>query len=265
VAATAVTSWRHGIGAVHTSSATMAGTRAVLQGEGCFMGTYTMSDILANRPGIAQIAVGTAAYGDERHTWIDGDMETPEPVDVSFEDGILALLPILYRVGYQLTHRHHDAEDLAQETVARALSRRAQFHPGTNLRAWLLTIERSIFLNCYRRVRNAPPVQSMDAADETTLYGTRGMRASSSAEHVLMHGRIDDEIVDALRTLPAHYRAAVLLFDVHGLSYAEIAQQTGCALGTVMSRLHRGRALLRRALAGPGSAANTPVVLSTAA
>jgi RNA polymerase sigma-70 factor, ECF subfamily len=229
------------------------------------MGTHTMSDMLINWPGMARTAVGTAAGGDERHARTDGDMETPEPGDVSFEDGILALLPILYRVGYQLTHRHHDAEDLAQETVARALSRSAQFHPGTNLRAWLLTIERSIFLNGCRRVRNCPPVQSMDAADETTLYGTRGMRASSSAEHVLMHGRIDDEIVDALRELPEHYRVVVLLSDVHGLSYAEIAQQTGCVMGTVMSRLHRGRALLRRALAGPGSDANTPVVLSTAA
>jgi RNA polymerase sigma-70 factor (ECF subfamily) len=88
----------------------------------------------------------------------------------------------------------------------------------------------------------------MDNLDENTLYGSSAVSASPSAEHVLLHGRIDDEIVDALGSLPEHYRRAVLLCDVQGLSYAEIAQQMGCALGTVMSRLHRGRALLRQAL-----------------
>jgi RNA polymerase sigma-70 factor (ECF subfamily) len=162
-----------------------------------------------------------------------------------------------------LTRRPYDAEDLVQETVARALAYRAQFHPGTNLRSWLLTIERSIFLNSHRRVRYAPQLQSMDNLDETTLYSASGVNASPSAEHVLLHGRIDDEVVDALRALPEHYRRAVLLCDVQGLSYAEIAQQMGCALGTVMSRLHRGRALLRQLLTELHRHANAPVTLPT--
>ena len=203
-------------------------------------------------------------HGDEQHTGIDGVRETPGPSDESFEDGIVAHLPILHRVALRLTRQHHDAEDLVQETVARALAHQAQFHRGTNLRAWLLTIERSIFLSTRRRMRQAPPPQSMDAVDESTLYGTGGMRSSPSAEHVLLHGRIDDALVEALRTLPAHYRVAVLLCDVQGLSCAEGAQQMGCALGTVMSRLHRGRALLRQTLAKPGSASDAPVALPTA-
>jgi RNA polymerase sigma-70 factor, ECF subfamily len=206
----------------------------------------------------------SAEHGDEQHTWIDGVRETPGPSDESFEDGILVHLPILHHVALRLTRRHHDAEDLVQETVARALAHQAQFQRGTNLCAWLLTIERSIFLNAHRRMRQAPPLQSMDAVDESTLYGTGAMHSSPSAEHVLLHGRIDDAIVEALRTLPAHYRVAVLLCDVQGLSYAEIAQQMGCALGTVMSRVHRGRALLRQMLARPGSASDAPVELPPA-
>src|SRR5207237_120675 len=138
-----------------------------------------------------------------------------------------------------------------------------QFHPGTNLRSWLLTIERSIFLNSRRSVRHAPQLQSMDNLDENTLYGLSAMSASPGAEHVLLRGQIDDRIVDALRTLPEHYRMAVLLRDVQGLSYAEMAQQMGCAVGTVMSRLHRGRALLRQMLTEVHSHSNAPVTLPT--
>jgi len=230
------------------------------------MGTHTMSETSTNRLRIVPASVAPSAeQGDEQCARIDGVIETPGPGDESFEVGLLAHLPVLRHVALRLTRRQHDAEDLVQETVARAIAHQAQFHRGTNLRAWLLTIERSIFLSTRRRMRQAPPPQSMDAVDESTLYGTGGMRSSPSAEHVLLQGRIDDALVEALRTLPAHYRVAVLLCDVQGLSYAEIAQQMGCALGTVMSRLYRGRTLLRRTLAGRGSASDAPVALPTAA
>src|SRR5437868_15065585 len=83
-----------------------------------------------------------------------------------------------------------------------------QFHPGTNLRSWLLTIERSIFLNSRRSVRHAPQLQSMDNLDENTLYSMSSVSASPSAEPVLLRGQIDDRIVDALRALPEHYDEA---------------------------------------------------------
>jgi RNA polymerase sigma-70 factor (ECF subfamily) len=105
----------------------------------------------------------------------------------------------------------------------------------------------------------------MDEVDENALYRAGGVWTSPSAEHVLVHGRMADELVAALRALPEHYRVAVLLCDVQGLTYAEIAQQMGCALGTVMSRLHRGRALLRQALAGCGPDAGLLADLSTSA
>jgi RNA polymerase sigma-70 factor (ECF subfamily) len=198
-------------------------------------------------------------YGKERDTPLNGATETPGPGDESFEDGILDHLPVLHRVAVRLTRRQHDAEDLVQETVARALAHRAQFQHGTSLRAWLLSIERSIFLNAHRRMRSTPRLQSLDEVNESTLYGAGLMGSSPSAEHVLLHGWLDDVIVEALGTLPAPYRLAVELCDVQGLSYAEIAQQMGCALGTVMSRLHRGRALLRRALAEPSGEPPAPV------
>ena len=150
-------------------------------------------------------------HGNQRDTPINRVTETPGSGDESFEDGILAHLPALHRVAVRLTRRPYDAEDLVQETVARALAYRAQFHPGTNLRSWLLTIERSIFLNSYRSVHHAPQLQSMDNLDENTLYSMSGVSASPSAEHVLLQGRIDDEIVDALRAARAlpQGRAAV--------------------------------------------------------
>jgi RNA polymerase sigma-70 factor, ECF subfamily len=103
----------------------------------------------------------------------------------------------------------------------------------------------------------------MDNLNENTLYSASGVSASPRAEHVLLPGWVDDQIADALRTLPERYRKAVLPCDVQGLSYAEIAQHMGCAVGTVMRRLHRGRTLLRQALAELHSHANAPVTLPT--
>jgi RNA polymerase sigma-70 factor (ECF subfamily) len=167
----------------------------------------------------------------------------------SFAEEMLLHLDTLHRCAVRLTGTLQDAEDLVQETVARALACHAQFRPGTNLRAWLCTIQRSLFLDGYRRRRRAPLLHSLDLLEEEgTLYETTGARASVSAEQVAMHGLIDDAVVTALRDLPECFRLAVLLCDVYDLSYAQAAQTMGCALGTVMSRLHRGRALLRNAL-----------------
>jgi len=181
----------------------------------------------------------------------------------SFEREVAAQLDALYPLALGLTRRVHDAEDLVQETVARALTRGDQFQPGTNLRAWLHTIERSLFVSAYRRERRAPPVQSLDEVEESALSDPRGTRTSPSAEQELLDQWVSEEIVAALQVLPEPYRMAVLLSDVGGLSYEQAAQAMGCALGTVMSRLHRGRSLLRRALGGPDDDADAPVSLPT--
>ena len=178
-----------------------------------------------------------------------------------FEAGILAQLDALFRVALRMTGHIHDAEDLVQETVARALARRAQFTPGSNLRAWLFTIERSIYINAYHSKRRTPPLQSLDEVEEAVLYGVGGASPSSSAETVLLRDLASREIRAALDTLPRHYRLAVHLTDVVGLSYAEVAQTMGCALGTVMSRVHRGRALLRQTLTALDTSPGTPDAL----
>jgi RNA polymerase sigma-70 factor (ECF subfamily) len=180
----------------------------------------------------------------------------------TFTDELLEHLDVLQRVALRLTRRLQDAEDLVQETLARALARRAQYHPGTNLRAWLLTIERSLFVSAYRHERRSPVTQRIDAVEEGSLYAHGGLAPSPSAESALLQEWMDPALVTALKALPQHYRVAVLLGDVVGLSYAEMAQRMGCPLGTVMSRLHRGRALLRQRLAHTGSAPDAPLTLA---
>jgi RNA polymerase sigma-70 factor (ECF subfamily) len=166
----------------------------------------------------------------------------------TFVDEVMEHLEVLHRMALRLTRRPQDAEDLVQETATRALARRAQYQPGTNLRAWLLTIERSLFVDAYRRARRGPVTQRLDEVAEESLYGRGARVASPSAESALWQEWMDQDLVAALHALPEHYREAVLLSDVEGLSYAEMAQRMRCPLGTVMSRLHRGRRLLRQAL-----------------
>jgi RNA polymerase sigma-70 factor (ECF subfamily) len=180
----------------------------------------------------------------------------------TFVDEVMEHLEVLHRVALRLTRQPQEAEDLAQETATRALTRRAQYRPGTNLRAWLLTIERSLFVSAYRQARRGPVTHSLDEVEAENLYGWGARVASPSAESALWQEWMDQDLVAALHALPERYREAVLLSDVEGLSYAEMAQRMRCPPGTVMSRLHRGRRLLRRALADGGRVPEARVVRS---
>jgi RNA polymerase sigma-70 factor (ECF subfamily) len=180
------------------------------------------------------------------------------PAPDTFVEEILQHLDVLGRVAQRLTRHTQDAEDLVQETVARALARRTQFAPGTNLRAWLLAIERSLFISAYRHARRGPHTQAMDDLEESLLYGRGGLTPSPSAESDLLQEWTDPEVVAALAALPEYYRTAVVLSDVQGLSYAQIMGRMGWPLGTLTSRLHRGRALLRRALGDQGRMPTAP-------
>src|SRR3954451_23950244 len=181
----------------------------------------------------------------------------------TFVDEVVDHLDVLYRVARRLTRQTQDAEDLVQETITRALVRRAQYHPGTNLRAWLLTIERSLFVSAYRRARWGPLTQSLDEGEGGSLYSRGALAPSLSAESALLQDWLDPDLVADINTLPEHYRETVVLSDVEGLSYTEMAQRMGCAPGTVMSRLHRGRRLLRQALTGGGRDPEAHVALPT--
>jgi len=165
-----------------------------------------------------------------------------------FEEVALVHLDALYRSALRLTHNRVEAEDLVQETCLRAFGNFHRFNPGTNCRAWLFTILRNAFLNRLRQ--GAREVLEGDSAawelvsDTMTESGsTRGHPEEEFLQTVL-HGDVDR----ALKALPLVFREAVILADLEGLSYKEIAQVLGCPIGTVMSRLSRGRALLRESL-----------------
>jgi RNA polymerase sigma-70 factor (ECF subfamily) len=163
----------------------------------------------------------------------------------------LVHLDSLYHAALRLTRHRTEAEDVVQETFLRAFRAFDTFERGTNCRAWLFTILRNVFLNRARREGH----EVLDVVDmEATSMEARGGAAAAwpaahdpEAEylHTVLHGDVDR----ALRELPLAYREAVILADLEGLTYKEVAQALGCPVGTVMSRLSRGRARLRRALA----------------
>lgn len=164
----------------------------------------------------------------------------------------------LYGAARRMTRNAADAEDLVQETYLRAYKGFDRFAAGTNLRAWLFRILTNLFINEYRRRRRRPA--EVDLGDTDTLYMYRGLgggetaRRSRSAEDEHLAGLTSDEVRRALESLPDSYRVAVLLADVEGFAYKEIAEILDIPIGTVMSRLHRGRKRLREALQTYGTA-----------
>jgi RNA polymerase sigma-70 factor (ECF subfamily) len=172
-----------------------------------------------------------------------------EPRDAPRAGDPLAYLDALYRVARRLTRRPADAEDLVQETYARALRGAATFVPGTNLRAWLFRVLRNAFLDGVRREGRAIPVDAgadPDGAPDPAAAGDGWLRGDAELER--LRRVVGEEIEEALRALSEEARTVVLL-DVEGLGEAEIAEVMGCAPGTVKSRLHRARVALRARLA----------------
>jgi len=165
-----------------------------------------------------------------------------------FEGVALVHLDLLYRAALRLTHNRAEAEDLVQETWLRAIRHFDQFDPGSNCRAWLLTILRNAFLNRLRR-EGREILESDVAADGSgaTRLEEAAVAHASPEENFLqtvLHGDVDR----ALKTLPLPFRLVVTLADLEGLTYKEIAQVLDCPIGTVMSRLSRARQLMRKEL-----------------
>jgi RNA polymerase sigma-70 factor, ECF subfamily len=163
-----------------------------------------------------------------------------------FEQDVLPALSRLYPAALRMTRNASDAEDLVQETSAKAYAAFHQFKPDTNLRAWLNRILANTFINGYRK-RRREPVQEL-GADFERDWQTDSPRARS-AEAEAMDRLGDAEIVQALLDLPEAFRMTVYLADVEGYPYKEIAEIMGTPVGTVMSRLHRARGRLREQLA----------------
>jgi RNA polymerase sigma-70 factor (ECF subfamily) len=166
-----------------------------------------------------------------------------------FETEAMPLLPGLYSAAYRLTRNAADAEDLVQETYLRAFRSFHQFQPGTNLKAWLYRILTNTFINSYRKRQREPQTVSDDEIEDWYLYSKMSDEGfEPSAETAVLESLPDEDVQEALSSLPEQFRIAVLLADVEGFSYKEIAEITGVPIGTVMSRLHRGRKALEKRL-----------------
>ncbi len=170
----------------------------------------------------------------------------------TFADQAMEYMDQLYSAARRMTRNSADAEDLVQETYLRAYRGFGNFKQGTNLRAWLFRILTNAFINSYRSKQRKP--KSVDLAGVEDLYlhqrlgGDTKAALGASAEDVLMDQITESEIVDALESLPEEYRITVLLADVEGFAYKEIAEILDVPMGTVMSRLHRGRKTLQKRL-----------------
>ncbi|HMJ11550.1 MAG TPA: sigma-70 family RNA polymerase sigma factor [Polyangiaceae bacterium] len=164
-----------------------------------------------------------------------------------FEREALAQLSALLAVGARLTKNSSEAEDLVQDTFVKAMRARQQFEPGTNMRAWLLRILTNTFINRYRRGGLERSVIEGPDADPLAdgWIGSATLEAMRDPESRALRPILEAEINRALDNIPEEFRLAVVLSDVEELSYREIADVMGCPIGTVMSRLHRGRRLLK--------------------
>jgi RNA polymerase sigma-70 factor (ECF subfamily) len=157
----------------------------------------------------------------------------------------------LYNAALRMTRDREEAEDLTQETLAKAYAAFHQFRPGTNFKAWIYRVLVNTYINHYRRKRRAPQVRSWEelAVDGDADYAREDASRLNSPEEAVLARVPDDEVQPALEALPEEFRVAVLLSDVDDFSYKEIAGILGIPLGTVRSRIFRGRRLLRQRLA----------------
>jgi RNA polymerase sigma-70 factor (ECF subfamily) len=182
------------------------------------------------------------------------DAAAPETGDVRalFEEQALQYMDQLYAAAMRMTKNPSDAADLVQETFVKAYTAFGQFQQGTNLKAWLYRIQTNTFINNYRKNQRNPYQGTIDDLEDWQLGGAESVTqhtSTRSAEAEAIDHLPDSAVKDALQSIPEDFRLAVYFADVEGFSYQEIADIMKTPVGTVMSRLHRGRRLLRGLLA----------------
>jgi RNA polymerase sigma-70 factor, ECF subfamily len=168
---------------------------------------------------------------------------------VRFEEDALALSEQVYRVARHLAGSREEADDLVQETYARAFRSWRSFQPGTNMRAWLLRILTNLNIDRGRRQQRAPQMQPLEANDYYLYDRLSEDNDGVSDEQRVVERLSQDDIVTALSAVPHDFRDVLVLVDLGDFSYADAAQILDIPVGTVMSRLHRGRRILKRELA----------------
>jgi RNA polymerase sigma-70 factor (ECF subfamily) len=167
---------------------------------------------------------------------------------VRFEEEALDLADQVFRVARGLVNSKEEAEDLVQDTYARAFRSRRSFTPGTNLRAWLLRILTNLNIDRGRRIQRSPDMQPLEESDYF-LYNKLEEAAGDTEEDRVLERLSQDDIVDALAAVPHDFRDVLVLVDIGDFTYADAAQILDIPIGTVMSRLHRGRRILKKELA----------------
>lgn len=175
-----------------------------------------------------------------------------EAATEDFEAGVLAQLDSLYRTALRLTRNQQEAEDLVQETMLKAFRFANTYQRGTNLRAWLFRILNTSAINRYRKQATHPTTTPLPEGEEFYLYNRirdiNGQELSTGAEDEVLSHYLDEDVYQALSDLPLNFRMPIILADIEGLSYKEIAQALNIPIGTVMSRISRARRHLQRSL-----------------
>ncbi len=183
---------------------------------------------------------------------ISNNEATQNGVTEDFEAGVLAQLDSLYRTALRLTHNQQEAEDLVQETMLKAFRFADSYQRGTNLRAWLFHILNTSAINRFRKQSTHPVTTSLPEGEDFYLYNRirdmTGQELSAAAEDEVLSQYLDEDVYRALNNLPLNFRMPVILADIEGLSYKEIAEALQIPIGTVMSRISRARRQLQQSL-----------------